>query len=144
MKNWMLCLSIIALFGCVSVPLEDPAVQQGFQKSSSANVLRLDKITRGMSYDDVRTIMGTSVVVGFDSLSEASSQQTQTIGNPFRMEMMSGKGKEFVVNYYFMYVLKSDGEISDDELMPVVFSDGKVSGKGWKYLTEIVAQYNLE
>ena len=37
-----------------------------------------------------------------------------------------------------------DGSITDDELTPVVYLDGKVVGYGWSYLKDNIKKYQFD
>lgn len=57
-----------------------------------------------------------------------------TISNPYRSEILQGKEKKFEIVYYVTDVKRDDGTITDDELTPLVFDDGKLIGWGFGFL----------
>ncbi len=119
-----LCL---ALFGCATVTLQDVmAVNRG----------GLLKLSVGMTKGEVLSVMGTEtnvakvVLYQFGSWAETPVENV-TINNPYKSETLKGKDdKVFEILYYLTDVRKSDNNISDDELTPLVFDNGKLIGWG--------------
>jgi hypothetical protein len=61
-----------------------------------------------------------------------------TINNPYRNEIVAGKdGSTLEVFYYVTDVHRNDGLITDDELTPLVFDNGKLIGWGQTFLNDI-------
>ena len=57
------------------------------------------------------------------------------IDNPYRSEILTGKdGKSCQVIYYYTELKQRDDKITDDELTPLVFEDGKLIGWGYPFL----------
>ena len=60
-----------------------------------------------------------------------------TITNPYRSEILKGKNdKLFEVIYYVTDVKNDDNAITDDELTPLIFDNGKLIGWGWSFLED--------
>lgn len=90
-----------------------------------------------MSKDDVLGIMGTKTVRAYQK------GKAIEITNPYRNEILRGKDKILEVVYYVTDVKKDDGAITDDELTPLVFEDGKLTGWGWSFLDDAVKKYEI-
>jgi hypothetical protein len=61
------------------------------------------------------------------------------IDNPYRNETLTGKdGKSYEVLYYYTELKQRDDRITDDELTPLVFHDGKLIGWGYPFLDQRV------
>jgi hypothetical protein len=59
------------------------------------------------------------------------------IDNPYRSETLTGKdGKNYDVLYYYSDLKQRDDKITDDELTPLVFHDGKLIGWGYPFLDQ--------
>ena len=62
--------------------------------------------------------------------------------NPMREETVAGSdGAEYLVLFYYTDVRERDDRITDDELTPVAFRDGKVAGVGYGFLAPRAARY---
>jgi hypothetical protein len=62
--------------------------------------------------------------------------------NPMREEALNGTdGAQYLVLFYYTDVRQRDDKITDDELTPVVFRDGKVAGVGYGFLGGRVPKY---
>jgi len=66
-----------------------------------------------------------------------------TISNPYRSEILQGKEKTFEIVYYVTDVKRDDGAITDDELTPLVFDDGKLIGWGSGFLEVNIQKYEI-
>jgi len=87
----------------------------------------------GMPKEKVVNIVGTEPKKVIDPT--ASNGQTfATISNPYRSETIQGNGKNLEVVYYVTDDKDRDGTISNEELTPLIFDDGKMIGWGWGYL----------
>jgi len=53
---------------------------------------------------------------------------------PNRSEIIQGNGKNLEVVYFVTDDKDGDGVISNEELTPLVFDEGKMIGWGWAYL----------
>ncbi len=72
----------------------------------------------------VHKIMGQELLIGYAF--ESDKYQPLTIPNPYRIEKI--KGGEYTIEYYIEAIRQADGIVKDDELMPLVFQDGKLDG----------------
>jgi len=66
-----------------------------------------------------------------------------TMGRPYRTETLQGKDKVFMVYLYYTDIKAADGGITDDELTPLVFDEGKLIGWGWSFLNANVQKYEI-
>jgi hypothetical protein len=93
----------------------------------SDNRGKIDRLQLGMTVDQVKEIMGTS--------STWLNEPIGWVSNPYRSESFVDKdGQTELVLYYYTRINKSDNLITDDELTPVGFRDGKLVGWGQSYL----------
>ena len=124
----ILSISLLSLF-LISCGVTNP------QNIRTENRSNLNKISLGMSKSDVLKIMGTETV---------NTSTYGPINNPYRSEIVSESGKNYEVIFYFTDLKKSDSMITDDELSPIVFFDGKVVGYGWLYLKDNIKRYQID
>lgn len=122
MKNAILIiLSLLFVSGC------------GLDYIRTENRRNLAKLSVGMSKNEVIATMGDKVV--FDLRT--------TVNNPYRTEILRGKGKPFEVLYYYTDIKRADGAIADNELTPLVFDNGHIIGWGWGFLEQNVQKYEI-
>lgn len=92
----------------------------------SENRSRIDRLRLGMTVDEVREVMGSS--------STWINESIGWVSNPYRSESFAtDDGKTELVLYYYTRLATSDNLITDDELTPVWFRDGKLVGWGQTY-----------
>ncbi len=116
----LLCLGIV---GCASM--------DAIRTSNRENLMEL---SIGMSKQEVLQIMGTKTI----------KTMVQTINNPYRSEILTGKdGKTLEVLYYYTEIRRTDDIITDDSLTPLVFDNGKLIGWGWSFLTDNIQKYEI-
>ncbi len=85
------------------------------------NVDTVKKLSIGMRQDVVMEMIGT----------EPSKGVFMWIDNPYRTETLTGKdGKTSVILSYYTDLKQRDDKITDDELTPLVFENGKLIGWG--------------
>ena len=127
---YILSILLLSLFliSCVSL-----------DKIRTENRTNLNRISLGMSKSEVLNIMGTETVRVFDS--------RKRINNPFRTEILSEGDKKYEVVFYYTdkkrNVSSVTGSITDDELTPIVFFNGKVEGYGWLYVKDNFKRYQI-
>ena len=104
------------------------------------NRLNLLKLSVGITKEEVLNIMGTETIKTYD-------YGGPTINNPYRNEILQGKDKTFEVLYYYTDKKNDIGYygviITDDELTPLVFDDGKLIGWGWLFVQENIQKYEI-
>jgi hypothetical protein len=117
-----LFLSIVLISGC------------GLSLIRSYNRNSLMKLSPKMTKKEVLDVMGTTTIPTLDGI----------ITNPYRSETVRTKNGSFVeILFYYTDIKKSDGAITDDELTPIVFVDGKVTGWGWSFLNQSAERYEF-
>ena len=130
MKRFLIITVVIGLFGgCVSV---STFIQN--------NRMNLAKLSYGMPKEQVNEIMGQETV--------------HSANNPYRTAMfMSSEGVQIEVFYYWtdvgrygvgpLGVPHVSGIVTDDELTPVVFNNGKVVGWGREFWNDYSKKFEL-
>ena len=113
-SRWIVVLAA-ALAACSTLYLDTADLLR------DANKQNLKKLSVGMDQSTAIEIMGT----------EPSKGIFMWIDNPYRRETVTGKdGRQYEVLYYYTDMKQRDDKITDDELTPVVFADGKLVGFG--------------
>jgi hypothetical protein len=103
-----------------------------------ANKRNLGRVTVGHTRLEVDSIMGTDRVGG--GLPEVLLGRVQYLEarNPMREEEVRGADSvDYRVVFYYTDVRTKDDKITDDELTPIVFRDGKVAGVGHAFLNRV-------
>ena len=127
---FLMCFPLAA--GC-SVLMLDP-----LEQLREANKRNLQRVNIGHTRMEVESIMGNDRAGG--GLPEAVFGRLQYLQarNPMREEDLRGvDGAEYHVLFYYTDVKTKDDKITDDELTPVVFREGKVVGTGNAFLAAI-------
>ena len=127
-KSRLFIFSILLLTGCA---IAYPSLQQ----IQSTNRSNLNKISLGMTKVQVLEIMGTTTITSVDGT---------MINSPFRSETTAQNGLNYEITFFYTDTKKADGSITDDELTPVVYFEGKVVGYGWSYLKDNIKKYQLD
>ena len=120
---------LAAVAGC-STLMVDPLEQLRTNNKQS-----LAKVAPGMTRMQVESVMGHERVGG--GLPEVVFGRVQYLRakNPMREETVRGAdGRDYLVLFYYTDVKQLDDKITDDELTPVVFREGKVVGVGYAFL----------
>ena len=116
----------LSLAGCATSPVYNP-----MQTASSQEILLNESgfkaIQEGMTIDQVHKIMGQELVIGYEF--QAPGYKHLTIPNPYKSEAVKGTG--YFIEYYIESIRRPDGIVSDNELMPLIFKNGKLIGRGW-------------
>jgi hypothetical protein len=63
--------------------------------------------------------------------------------NPHRNEVYEVAGSTWEVLFYYTRVVADDGQVTDDELTPVVLRDGILVGIGWDFWAEQASLYGI-
>ena len=114
---------LLVLAGCSNIYLDTSDLLR------ERNTGSLAKLTAGLGKETVMEMMGT----------EPSKGVFMWIDNPYRSETLTGKdGKSYEVLYYYTDLKHRDDRITDDELTPLVFHDGKLIGWGYPFLDQRV------
>jgi hypothetical protein len=65
------------------------------------------------------------------------------VPNPFDAETHVSRGLDIEIMYYATHIKNTDGEITSDELTPLVLADEQLVGWGWNYLAAFAEEYDL-
>ncbi len=104
-------------------------------KMQSLNRSNLNKLSVGLSKTDALAIMGIKTY----------NINGDIINNPYKTEIKKGEnGKSNLeIVFYYTDTKKVDGAITDDELTPLVFIEGKLEGWGWTFFDDNVKKYQI-
>ena len=128
---FMILLSF-GLAGCASTPVYNP-MQSSISQEVLLNESSFKAVQDGMSMDAVHQLMGQELVIGYRA--QTPGYKPLTIPNPYRTEEIKDKG--YLIEYYVQQIRQPDGIVSDDELLPLIFKDGKLIGRGWPLANSI-------
>src|SRR5690348_2701421 len=128
MKKGIALIALIALAAC-STLMVDP-----LEQLRAANKENLAKVRPGMTRLEVTSLMGEAQAGG--GLPEVVFGRVRYLRakNPMREETVKRADGDYLVLFYYTDLKERDDKITDDELTPVVFRDGKVVGVGTPYL----------
>lgn len=131
-KISLLLVMVLFLSGCATT----------FSQIASDNRTNLLQLSIGMTKENVLSIMGTKT--RYANYNERVSRYVDApINNPYRSEIMQGNNKTFEVLYYYTDIKSVDDAITDDELTPLVFDEGKLIGWGWSFLQDNIQKYEI-
>ena len=68
----------------------------------------------------------------------------RSLKNPYYEEVLTSEDKTFEAIYYYTQIMHYDGEVTNNELTPIVFEDGKYAGRGWEFFYFIVEKYKIQ
>jgi hypothetical protein len=128
---WMIFLSL-SLAGCATTPAYNP-MKMADQQELLLNESSFKAVENGMTMDQVHKIMGTELAIGYTF--QSPDYKPLTIPNPYKSEAI--KDTDDVIEYYIEAIRQPDGIVSDNELMPLVFKDGKLIGRGWPLVNSL-------
>jgi hypothetical protein len=101
----------------------------------------LQNVSLGMSRQEVSQILGNTITVGYEVTDETSATvKPITKTNPLRTETIRKNDQSFEVDFYLTHIRQADGTITDDELTPFIFEEGKLVGISWYDLKKIRSQ----
>ncbi len=127
MRNILFALTFLFLAGCAGLVQDD-----------AKNLTRVQYVSKGMNREDVNTVMGREVVIGYEITDvKAGTTKPITMPNPHRSETVRDGERLLQVEFYFTHIRQPDGIISDDELTPLIFEDNRLIAKGWDALNRI-------
>lgn len=109
-----------------------------------ANRSQLGKLQMGMGRDQVVQMMGTQGATSCRSIGPFfSCLATEVINNPYRTSGFAADNKMYDVLYYSTDVKQADGVITDDELTPLLFENGKLVGWGRELVDTAVKKHEI-
>lgn len=115
------------------------ACAPGFERVQSESRAKLYKLEPGMTRVQVLEAMGTEPMEYNKGMF-----QTGAIPQPWDAEEHVLGGESVEILYYVTDIRTADGEISDDELTPLVLVEGKLAGWGWPFLADFESRIGLE
>ena len=111
----------LILAGCGNFFLEPIELLRNHNKEN------LQRLSAGMHKNVAMETMGTEPAAGL----------FQWIYNPHRTETATGTdGNLYEVLYYYTDLKQRDDQITDDELTPLVFENGRLIGWGYPFLDQ--------
>jgi len=116
----------LSLAGCAASVVYNP-VQTPSPPEMAFNESGFKAIQDGMTMDQVHKMMGQELIIGYTF--QEPGYKPLTIPNPYKSEAI--KGTDFFLEYYIEAIRQPDGIVSDNELMPLIFKNGKLIGRGW-------------
>ena len=122
---WIIFLSLI-LTGCATSPVYNP-MQSDSPQEILLNESGLKALREGMALDQVHQMMGQELIIGYKE--QTPGYLPLTIPNPYKSEAIKNTG--FFIEYYIEAIREPNGIITDNELMPLIFKNGKLIGRGW-------------
>ena len=112
----VLLVSFIFVSGCLSL-----------ETATGRNRAGLPLLNVGMSEEAVLKVMGTAKMNTYSGL---------VINNPYRVETKIVGDKTYRILMYVTDIKSDYRNITDDELTPLVFYEGKLIGWGWSFLND--------
>ena len=136
MKRFILIGSVLVLSGCVTM-MEDAKSSGSFPRELKS-VAQMRMVGTGMFKQEVRSILDEKITIGYEQGKDGQTFLPLTLNNPYRFETLKKGDRVFEVYYYFVGIKQPDGKITDDELIPLVFENDRIIGKGWGFFAESV------
>lgn len=128
MKFLLIILFLATGAGCAFNETYNP-VAASTSGTFELNQSALKKVTLGMLQPQVHQLMGETIIVGYNYADDVHGTATPlTLQNPYKT---SAAADGCVVEYYATSVVIPDGVVSDAELLPLKFCQGKLVAKGW-------------
>ncbi len=126
MKSLTIMAFLILLTGCTSV-----------EYIRAKNRENLIKLNIGMTKEQVLKVMGTKTEFADDG-------SGMIVNNPYRSEIVKADdGSILEILLYYTDMKSVDGAVTDDELTPIVISNGVLIGWGWSFLGDKVEKYQI-
>lgn len=131
------CLLGCWFSGCAS--LQTPSASDAAFSAHGAHgaggprdFLSLQNVQPGMSPQEVLAVLGQEVTIGYIQSDQTTNAFLPiTLPQPYRTEVLTLDGTTYEIFYYFTRVRKADGVISEEELTPLIFAQGRLTAKGW-------------
>lgn len=96
------------------------------------------RLQTGLTREEAAAVLGDKIIVGYE-MPDTRRQHYKPIvqENPRRVENYRDGQNVYIIDYYFIGINRSDGQITDDELTPLVFQDDRLIGWGWEFLNKL-------
>lgn len=139
MRKYLGFIFLLSMSGCA------PMMKSNLLEFRGDNRRNIQKIDLGMTKNEVIQIMGNEIGKTEEWMGclYGGYVVTESVNNPYSSEILQGKDKKFSVLYYYTDLKRGDGAITDDELTPIVFEDGKVIGWGRGFLEDNINKYEI-
>lgn len=98
------------------------------------NRANLERLAVGMSKEEMLSVMGS----GRDIQAYNLYSPAKKFSNPYKSGIYRSGGTEYEVVFYYTDIHKADGKVTEDELTPIIFRDGRVLGWGWEMFDNTV------
>ena len=132
MKKLICILVLVVLIsGCTTL--------ESFRMKNRQNLL---KLSIGMTKEEALQTMGYKTVIGLES-GVPDAYSSMKAKNPYHSEILVGENKKLEVIYYYTDLKSSDYAITDDELTPLIFDEGKLIGWGNSFLQDNIQKYEI-
>lgn len=129
MRFFCTILLSLSVAGCATGVVYNP-MQVASQQEILLNENGFKEVQEGQTIDQVHKIMGSELVIGFKlEASQSSDYKPLTIPNPYKSEKL--QDTNYFIEYYIEAIRQPDGIVSDNELMPLIFKNGVLIGRGW-------------
>jgi len=127
--------------GCVTTQ-EAVRKQQTITEPDVTGVHRrfitLRQVRPGMNREEVRGVIGGELVIGYQMEDPRNKYyKPVTLNNPYRRQDLGIGAETYEVDFYLLGIKTADGEVTDDELVPLVFHNDKLIGTGWPFLNSL-------
>ncbi|MBF0490330.1 MAG: DUF3192 domain-containing protein [Candidatus Omnitrophica bacterium] len=148
MNRLILLFLLAVVSGGCAAGMYNPVTASTSSQTFLMNEASFAQVKVGMAQDKVEQIMGGSIVIGYAyqkpltdeaAIAKAVSEDYKplTIANPYKTEDIKTKEGSYHVEYYISSIRQSDGVVSDDELVPLVFREGILVARGWDYVRSL-------
>ncbi len=140
MKKWAMIILCLTCGGCSvnynTVEVQEPAPMV-------RRFIALGDIRNGLKRSDVNSLLGQQVMIGYELVDPENQQYNPiTQKNPYKTEEHRRGEKTYTVDFYLLGIETSDGQVSEKELIPMIFYDDILVGQGWEYFNAKVKSKN--
>ena len=122
----------LVLTGCETTPTYNP-MRVATQQELLLNESGFKAVQDGMTPEQVHQVMGDALVIGYEF--QSPGYKPLTIPNPYKSEAI--KGTDYLVEYYIESIRQPDGVVHDNQLLPLIYKNGKLIGRGWPFLNSL-------
>jgi hypothetical protein len=137
-NRFLFLFILLATAGCATVSEEPQILESGSFPKPLRSVSQMQLVQMGMLKSEVRSLLDEKITIGYEQHdSQGQAYTPLVLNNPYRMETVKNGSKVFEIYYYFIGIKKVDGNITDDELLPVVFQNDRLVGKGWNFVDAV-------
>lgn len=126
----LMCSGCAPLLVGAGVASNAAAAKKAPAQAVEVNKKNLAGLTYGIGRSFAEEVMGKKSIRAYRDNKEI------VIPNPYRAENFSKGSKNLYILFYVTDVVTDDDQYSDEELTPLVFTDGVLAGWGWKAYNE--------